>query len=288
MRQGAGEVRLARGANARAQRSGMVHAVLFDRAVNLIAVKRQRSIDEARHARVGHRVAVGSAHGQHVAFRLDVGALEGVEQVDRRHRELLHGFQLLGKLQILFGRDLVGEAAHHRGDDGAPAHFRAKLVAQSLQRQRLLEKLRHLVSQGKHAFVAQKVRRGEHEQVRSVVLQVRPIHQKVAQSARAVGHLDAKDALNGQKIGDHMARRADAANARGDVGNLFEAPSAHHALEQARRLHDVHLNGFDLSPVDDHVHVAVALDAGDMVDLNRGFRHAIILTKPAAGRGRFG
>ena len=85
-----------------------------------------------------------------------------------------------------------------------------------------------------------------------------------------------------------MARRADAADARGDVGHLLEASASHHALEQASRLDDVHLDRLHLSVLDDHVHVAVALDAGDMVDLYRGFRHAIILTKPDAAQGRSG
>ena len=43
--------------------------------------------------------------------------------------------------------------------------------------------------------------------------------------------------------------------------------------EQAGRLDDVHLDGFHFPVLDDHVHVAVALDAGDMIDVNRCFRH---------------
>ena len=48
-------------------------------------------------------------------------------------------------------------------------------------------------------------------------------------------------------------------------GNRAFQHTAHHALEQARRFHYVHLDGFDLAVLDGHMHVAVALDAGDVI-----------------------
>ena len=102
---------------------------------------------------------------------------------------------------------------------------------------------------------------------------------------RAIGYLHAEDALDGQQVGDHVARRANAADARGNVGDLFEPATAHHALEQACRFDHVHLDGLHSPVLDDHVHVAVALDTGDMVDVYSGFRHGMVLTRSPQGRG---
>ena len=100
-----------------------------------------------------------------------------------------------------------------------------------------------------------------------------PVHQKLAQGPGAGRDLHAEDALDGLEVGDHVAGRADAADARGDVGHLAPAAAAHHALEQARRLHHVHLHGLHGAVLDDHVHVAVALHPCDMVHVYGGFRH---------------
>ena len=104
-----------------------------------------------------------------------------------------------------------------------------------------------------------------------MVLQVRTVHEKLTQRVGSVGHLHAENPLDGQKVGHRMARRTDAANARRDVRHFGEASSTHHALEQARRLDNLHLDLLDLVVLDDDMHVAVALNAGDMVDVDLGF-----------------
>ena len=98
-------------------------------------------------------------------------------------------------------------------------------------------------------------------------------------------HLDAEDALDGQKVGDHMACRADAADARGDIGYLGKRAAAHHALEQTRRLHDVHLAGRDRTILDREVNVAVALDTRDMVNVDRTSHLASTPRSPRKGLG---
>ncbi|MFR7403477.1 MAG: hypothetical protein ACLUW6_02190 [Coriobacteriaceae bacterium] len=72
-----------------------------------------------------------------------------------------------------------------------------------------------------------------------------------------------EDLLDGAQVGDDVARRADAADAGGDVGHLFEGAAPHHGFEQARRLHHGHLAGDDPTVLDNEADVAVALDAGD-------------------------
>ena len=57
--------------------------------------------------------------------------------------------------------------------------------------------------------------------------------------------------------------RADAADARGDVGRLGEAAAAQERLEEARRLEDVQLDVVDLAVADPDVQRALALDAGE-------------------------
>ena len=280
-------VRLSGQARTREERAGVRHGVFLDMGFVVVGVEGLPRAHEPRVARGAHRVVAFLHHGEHIARRLDVGDREAVEQVDRLLGEGQHRFHLLGERQVLVARDLVREAAHDRRDrvDGAPAHLRAELVAQCLQGKRLVEQLGRLGGQGKHARVPREVGRREHEQVRCVVLQVRPVDQKLAQGMRAIAHLDAEDALDRQKVGDHVARRADAADARGDVGDLGERAAAHHALEQARRLHDVHLAGCDRAVLDREVNVAVALDTRDMVNVDRTSHLASTPRSPRKGRG---
>ena len=54
------------------------------------------------------------------------------------------------------------------------------------------------------------------------------------------------------------------------LGALKDA--AHHALEQARRLHHVHLDRLDFAPVDDHANVSVAFDAGNLLPVAQAMR----------------
>ena len=159
--------------------------------------------------------------------------------------------------------------------DGPAAHQDAQLVAQRLQPQCALEQLRVALGQREHRLVAQEVRSGEHEQVRAVVLQVGAVEQKLPQGLGAVGHFHTEDLLDGAQVGDDVARRADAADAGGDVGPLFEGAAPHHGFEQARRLHHGHLAGRDLAVLDNEADVAVPLDAGDVVDGNLGGGHEV-------------
>ena len=101
-----------------------------------------------------------------------------------------------------------------------------------------------------------------------VVLQIRAVHQKLAKGLGSVGHLDAENAFDGQQAGDHVTCRANAAYARGDVGNLGVAAAANHALEQARGFDDVHLNGLNGAVLDHDMNVAVPLDTGKVVDFD--------------------
>ena len=253
----------------------MRHLVFLYLLASPIGIERDACIQEARPAAVGNRVAALGHHGHHVALGGDIGNGEAVEQVDHRTGELALGFQLVGHSQVLVARRLVGEAAHHRGDrmDGATAHQIAQLVAQRLQAQRLVEQLGAGLGQREHACHVQKVGGGEHEQVRRVILQVAAVHQQLAQRARAVGDLHTEDALDGQDVGDHMACRADTAHAAGDIRHIGEFAAHHHGLEQASRLHHVHLARFHRTVFDGQMHVAMALNAGDMVYRNGGPRH---------------
>ena len=73
------------------------------------------------------------------------------------------------------------------GMNGTPSHLRAQLVAESFDDKPAIKKLRLRHGQRKQAFLSRKVRRGEDEQMRCVVLQVAAVHQKLAQRARTFG-----------------------------------------------------------------------------------------------------
>ena len=64
--------------------------------------------------------------------------------------------------------------------------------------------------------------------------------------------------------------RADAADARGDVGRLGEGAAAQERLEEARRLEDAAAcTSRDLAALELDVQRALALDAREVVDLDR-------------------
>ena len=108
-----------------------------------------------------------------------------------------------------------------------------------------------------------------------MILQVGAIHEQLAQHLRTRRDFDAERILDRFKVGHAMARRTDAADARRDIGAILVTLPAHHALEQARWLDDVHLNGLHHVVFDDHMHIAMALDARDMIDIKLGACHVI-------------
>ena len=63
--------------------------------------------------------------------------------------------------------------------------------------------------------------------------------------------------------------RADAADARGDVGDLGVLPAPQERLEEARRLVDLQLARATAVVVDDDAQRALALDPGERADLQR-------------------
>ena len=70
-------------------------------------------------------------------------------------------------------------------------------------------------------------------------------------------------------IGD----RADAADARGDVGHFGEGAAAQEGFEETRRLEDAELGAFNLPVAHHDLEGALALDAGKIIHLDRLTRH---------------
>lgn len=75
---------------------------------------------------------------------MDLGDAERREQIDRCFRERDRCFEPIGELKVFLRADLMRETAHHCRDgmDRAPAHERAKIVAELLQIERLVEQFR--------------------------------------------------------------------------------------------------------------------------------------------------
>ena len=150
--------------------------------------------------------------------------------------------------------------------DRAPAHEAREFVAELLELQRPLDDLGVRGGQREDGGQPDVVRRGQHVEVRGVVLQEGPVDEKLAKKARALGHPHAQRRLDRLDRGDHMVRRADAADAGRDQRGLVEAAADDHGFEEARGLDDVEADLADHPVLDVDRYVAVALDAGHVID----------------------
>ena len=105
--------------------------------------------------------------------------------------------------------------------------------------ERLRDELGMVARELDRALVAEEVGRVEHEDVQRVALDPLAAVEEPPQRAQLAADLDAADLLH-RVHGAHLVRdRADAADARGDVGRLGEGAAAQERLEEARRLVDV-------------------------------------------------
>jgi hypothetical protein len=86
--------------------------------------------------------------------------------------------------------------------------------------------------------------------------------------ADRAGHGDAECVLHRVHRAHLVGDRADAADARGDVGGFGEGAAAQESLEEARRLEDVEFCAHDLPIAHYDPEPAFALDAGEIIHLD--------------------
>ena len=117
--------------------------------------------------------------------------------------------------------------------------------------------------------VAEEVGRVEHVDVERVALDPLAAVEDAAQHLDRLRDVDAAGVLHGLD-GAHLVRDGtDAADARGDVGRLGEGAPAKQRLEEARRLEDPQFDVLDLAVAKADGHRALALDAREVVRLDR-------------------
>ncbi len=129
--------------------------------------------------------------------------------------------------------------------DLAAADERHHLVAGLLQREPALDRRRRVARQLDGAVVAEEVGRVEHVDVQRVALDPLAAVEEPAQQADRLRDLDAAEALHRVDRAHLVGDRADAADARRDVGRLAERAAAQERLEEARRLEDPELDVLD-------------------------------------------
>jgi hypothetical protein len=151
--------------------------------------------------------------------------------------------------------------------DLAPAGDPHQRVARLLQAQRALDDRRMIARHLERARVAEEVGGVEEEHVQRVALDPLAAVQEAAQRADRLGHLDAARRLDRRHRAGLVGDRADAADARGEVGHLGVRAPAQERLEEARRLVDAQAHVLHAPVAHAHVQRALALDARER------FRH---------------
>ena len=153
--------------------------------------------------------------------------------------------------------------------DLAAADQREHLVARLLQRQPPLDGRRLVPGELDGAVVAEEVGRVEHVDVERVALDPLSAVEDAAERPERPGQLDAADVLDRVDRARLVRDRADAADAGGDVRRLEARAAAEQRLEEARRLEDPQLDVLDRVAPQPHRHRALALDACEVVRLDR-------------------
>ena len=210
----------------------MVDGVFLD-IIGVIGRSKTRAVGcEGR--RVANHAIAAIFHKRHeIAGCLNLRNLEARENIDRFFAEFTRSGNFVGHGKAVVARRLVGETAYNACDgvNGASANERAQLIAQRLNGHSAIEKLGRRFRKRESTVKPFEIGGGKNEQVRCMILQEAAIHEQLSQNARAFARLHAKNLLNRKQIGYHMARRANSANARGDIARLGEGASSHHRLE---------------------------------------------------------
>ena len=118
------------------------------------------------------------------------------------------------------------------------------------------------------ALVAEKVRCMQQEHMEDVTLDPLPAIQQTPQRTQLSGHRRAEGVLHCMDRAHLIRNRADTADARSDVGGFGEGSPFHERLVEPWRFEDAEVDILDY-PIDHlDVHLALALDAGEVVDVD--------------------
>ena len=123
----------------------------------------------------------------------------------------------------------------------------------------------------------------QHHHMQAVALDPFAAIDEAPQGAKLTLDLDAEGVLDRVHGAHLVGDRADAADARNDIGHLLVAPSPQERLEEARRLEDPELRRGHLAIGNLEVERTFALDPRDVLDLDGFSRHG---PRPLYGMAR--
>jgi hypothetical protein len=156
-----------------------------------------------------------------------------------------------------------------------PAKELHDFVARLLDREAVLD---HRAMVARHAYPigeAEEVGRMKHHHVKAVAFDPFPAINEPAERPKLPFDLGAESVLDRMDGAHLIGDRADAANARDDIGHFVVAAAAQECFEETRRLEDLELRRGHTPVADLQVECSLAFDAGEIIDQNRLSRHEL-------------
>ena len=151
----------------------------------------------------------------------------------------------------------------------AAAHHPNQGIAGLLDREPVQNHLAMLPRHRDRVGIAEEIRRVEEEHVQGMAFDPFAAVQQPAQGANGGASLDTQRVFDRGASAHLVSDRADAADARRDIGDLGVGAAAQEGLEEARRLEDAQLHVAHLIALKADPQRALALHARQVIDLNR-------------------
>ena len=240
-----------------------------------------------RHLPVLDRVAAWVMQGQELVIQVHVGEVEAGHPGDGRQRVAESMAQLLGQRDQLGLHGRAVEAADPRIDrvDRPAADRLEDRVAGFLQAEPSLDQVAVVAGQGDHVRVAEEVGRVQHIDVQGVAGDPLTAVQQPSQRRDGVAGGDIAGVLDRVPGTGLVGHWADAADPRGDVGDLGVLAAAQERLEEPGWLVDLQFGGEYLAVLHDDAQRSLAFDPGQRADsqLPAAVRH-----RPSSPRAKPG
>ena len=184
-------------------------------------------------------------------------------------------FEAFGeRLEFAPARRAVEAAdAHIDRMDLAPAEQCHDLVANLLQRETAAHNVAMVAGHVDSAGIAEEIGRMQHVDVQRVALHPLAAVEEAPQFAQRSCHGDTERILHRMHRAHLIGDWTDAADARSDVRRLGQGAAAQKRLEEAGRLEDAEFGARDRAIAHDDLERPLALDAGEIIDLDRLSRH---------------
>jgi hypothetical protein len=217
------------------------------------------------------------AEGDELVILLDFRELEARDEPDGLLGELEGADQLRPHREELLGLRAAVEAADPdvHGVDLAAPEDRHERIADLLELEAVLHRLRVLLGEGDGVGEAEEIRRVEEIDVERVALDPLPAVQEPAELPQLPVDGDAERPLHGVAGAHLVGDRADAADPGRDIRGLRVGSPAQEPFEETRGLEDPELHVLDCPVADPQLDGAFAFDPGEILHGDRAFLHAV-------------